>query len=431
MFKKIFIAIALLCCSFSEAKYEVEEYQLDNGLRVIFIKKSPSTVMYFSVWYKGGSLRDFSGKSGVAHFLEHMAFETNDREFSNYLERIGAESNAFTQYNSICFYEIFEKSYLEDIVKREAERMQYIKIDDTSFQAEKGAILQERNRYVDNSPWGMLMEEGHANIFNRKSGGIGIIGWKHEIESITKEDLYAYHNKWFAPNNATIIAVGDIDFSRLKKTIDKYFNDIPAKELPTISTKKRIPTERHSVRLYSQKIGNVSMRIIYPVSDLSFKKRIALTLAIDTLQSPSSAVTKELAIIDKDQSLAFSYCDEGYSYDFVQILLSESIHNREYLLTLWKYFRSKILNGGISQKELDLVKKRYKSALLCAQDEISFFGQFIGGLLMADYKIEDILSFAEVIQSITLKECQDVLKMVLSRKPSAILEMIARGLDRE
>lgn len=431
MFKKFFFAFLLFFSSFSEAKFKFEEYQLSNGLKIIFIKKTPSTVVYFSVWYKCGSLKDSIGKSGVAHFLEHMAFETNGREFSSYLEKIGAENNAFTWYNSICFYEIFEKSYLENIIKKEAERMRYIKIDDDAFQAEKGAILQERNSRIDNSPWGSIMEEGFANIFNRGRGGIEIIGWKHEIESITKEDLYAYHDKWFAPNNAVVIVVGDIDFSDLKKCVKKYFQDIPQKALPPVSENKFIPTEKYDVAHYSQKFSDMALQIFYPVPEISFRKKIALRLAIGVLESQSAEIKKEIAMINKNQSLSLSYCDHDLAYDYVNVSLSESIHNREYILTLWKYFKSRILSRGISQKELDLAKKHYLQVSLCAQDEISFFALFIGSFLMSGYKIEDASSFSETVQSITLKECQDTLKEVLSNKPSAILEIVPKGLDRE
>lgn len=431
MFKKFLFVFLLFLSFFSEAKFKIEEYQLSNGLKVIFIKKTPSTVVYFSVWYKCGSLKDSIGKSGVAHFLEHMAFETNGREFSNYLEEIGAENNAFTWYNSICFYEIFEKSCLENIIKRESERMRYIKIDDEAFQAEKGAILQERNSRIDNSPWGLLMEEGFANIFNRTRGGIEIIGWKHEIESITKEDLYAYHDKWFVPNNAVVIVVGDIDFSDLKKYVKKYFQDIPQKTLPFVSEKKNTNMEKYSIAHYSQKVSNASIQILYPVPEISFRKKIALRLAIRVLQSESSEFRKEFAIVNKDQSLFLSYCDHDLTYDYISVSLSESVHNREYILTLWKYFKSRILGCGISQRELDLAKKQYLQVLLCAHDEISFFALFIGGFLMSGYKIEDVSSFSETVQSITLKECQDILKEVLSNKPSAILEIVPKGLDRE
>lgn len=431
MFKKIFFAVSLLFCSFSEAKYKVEEFVLDNGLQVIFIRKSPSTVVYFSVWYRCGSLRDFISKSGVAHFLEHMAFETNGREFSNYLEKIGAENNAFTWYNSICFYEIFEKSNLENIAKKEAERMQYIKIDNASFLAEKGAILQERNTRIDNSPWGALMEEGFSNIFNRKGGGIEIIGWKHEIESITKEDLYAYHDKWFAPNNAVLIVVGDIDFSELKRIVKQYFQDIPKKVLPPVPEKKFTPAEIYNVTHYSQKFGGIALQIFYQVPEFSFRKRMALSLAVEALQLQSSDINREISMLNKDQSLRLAYCDYSLAYDFLEVSFTESIHNREYILAMWKYFKSGILSKGISQKELDLVKKKYLIHSLCSQDEISFLGQFIGNFLMSGYKLNDAVSFIEIIQSIALEECQDVLKVVLSKEPSAILEMVTKGLDRE
>lgn len=429
MFKKIFVAtVALLTLSFSQAKYDAQEYVLKNGLRVVFIKKAPSTVAYFSVWYKCGSNKDHIGKSGVAHFLEHMAFETDNHKFRNFLEKIGADFNAFTSYEVVCFHETFEKSYIEEIIKNEAQRLRGITINDEDFNSEKGAILQERNERVSDESGGIWQEACCANIFNRQAGGTSIVGWKHEIESIEKEDLYEFYDKWFVPNNATIIVIGDINFSDLKKMIDKYFQDIPGKKLPPSKAELFDSSKKYDVRYY-KKMGMLTTRsILYNVpKDLTFREKQALRLSIGALNHPSSEISKI-----SDYRLGFFYSSEGFSTDYVSVICESLINDLDEMEMLWRYFRSKIISIGIRQKDIDVKKKKYLADVaLHFQDDISVLGRVIGHQLVRGDSLKDATSLFDVVQSISLKECQDVLKKVFSKQPIAFEQILLKGLDRE
>jgi zinc protease len=189
--KKIIFSLIFLTFN-SCAKYDAFEFALDNGLRVVCVKRNSVPIIAFSIWYKCGSKCDLVSKSGVAHYLEHTAFSSK-KEFRDFLEEIGAECNAFTSFNTICFYEIVPKEHLETIFLNESDRMKSIQIDDTDFLSEKGAILEERSMRTDNDPEGAYQETMLANMFNRKTGGIGIIGWKHEINGIKKQETSQFY----------------------------------------------------------------------------------------------------------------------------------------------------------------------------------------------------------------------------------------------
>ena len=179
----------------ANANFKVDEFSLKNGMKVIMVERKSAPVISLSVWYKCGSKCDMLSKSGVAHFLEHLAFLNHKREFCNYLDKIGAEKNAFTSVNTICFYEIFPKYCFEKVLSFESERMKSLEIEDKVFQNEKKAISEERGMRVDSSNLGKYYEVFLSNIFNRQTGGIEVIGWKHEIESIEIEDLKAKYRK--------------------------------------------------------------------------------------------------------------------------------------------------------------------------------------------------------------------------------------------
>ncbi|MDR2068157.1 MAG: insulinase family protein, partial [Holosporaceae bacterium] len=237
MFKKI-ILLLMVWAQPLHAKFNVCEFSLENGLRVVCVEKKNSPIALFSVWYRCGSKCDAVSKTGAAHYLEHMAIASNRRS-CDFLERIGAEHNAFTSINLICFYEIVPQEYLERVFEYEAERMDSLRIDDGEFKSERGAILEERNQRVDNDPDGARREVMLSNVFNREIGGAALIGWKHEIESIQKQDLHEFHQKWFAPNNATLVIVGDFDLNYVKNLSEKYWGIKKAKKIPEEKTEDR------------------------------------------------------------------------------------------------------------------------------------------------------------------------------------------------
>lgn len=416
----------------AQAKYTASEWFMDNGLQVVFVKKAPSTVSYFSVWYKCGSTQDKLKKSGVAHFLEHMAFEINDRKFGKILDKMGAESNAFTTYNTICFYEIFDKSNIETICENEAIRMRSIEIDDRLFQSEKGAILEERNTSIDNNPEGALAECTYSCLFNRTAGGTEVIGWRHEIESITKEDLYKYHQKWFAPNNAIIVVVGDFDFGKTKETIRKYFKDIPAKKIPpkTIGYDHIHPV-RHSITYSSVKLTSASVEFLYKVPRLNFRQKLSLKLAISALNLPNAEIKHVMTyVLKKAFNCDFYYVQDLFAYDFVEISVNTSLNNLKNCELLWTYFKSRITKG-LSQELIDTVKKKYLAELAYQQDDISKIGHFIGYKLITGYSLDDALSEREIMQSISVEECQKVLNQLFSQKEIATVRSFSKGYDRE
>lgn len=434
MFKRLLIAVGVLLSHNSYAKYDVQECVLDNGLRIVFIKKSPSTVACFSVWYKCGSIQDFPSKSGVAHFLEHMAFEIDGRKFGNFLENIGAENNAFTSYDKICFYEIFDKKHFDEIAKNEAQRMRKIDIDNKSFQAEKGAILEERNFRIDNDPDGCSSEDVLANIFNRKPGGVEIIGWKHEIQSITKEDIQKYHDAWFAPNNAVIVIVGDLNFEEIQSIIKKHFGEIHQKDVGSIIKSNYIPNNKRLISYSSPKMKSFSLEFIYPIYNLNFRKKLALKLAIRALNLPESKVKKSLEfILKKTLNCSFGTCiNNMFAYNFVNVsLICSSINELDSNKNLWEFFKKTIIKNGITQGNLDIIKRKILAEQAYEQDDVSGVGNYLGYQIISGDSIDEIANLRETMQSISLKECNDVLRDLFSQEPSAIIENRWKGFDRE
>ena len=420
--KKLLVSLFLLCSCLAElhGKYDITAFTLKNGLRAICVKKNTLPIVSFSIWYDCGSCCDALSRSGVAHFLEHMAFSIDKGAFDKFLETIGAEKNAFTSMKTICFYEIIPTKDLETIIESEAKRMKTIEIEDKKFINEKSVILEERSSRIDTNPAGQEQEVVLAQLLNRSPGSISIIGWKHEIESITPKDLLDFHYKWFAPNNATIIAVGDVDPTQLKVSLEKHFGNIERKKIPPQDDVGEKPTIVKETNFSSPKNGSfASVDYFYfvPFSAKSdFRKCIALKLAVQILNQPNFFVKKTLEdAMSKASSINFSYISGYLHYDILNITIScKSINDCVDSEKIWThYLKKKILNVKLKQSDLDTIKQCKAIATAYQKDDITKIMNHIGFMLASRFNLEQVQTLDETLQSITLNECQEVLKEVL------------------
>ncbi len=436
MMKRLMLCLLLMTTSVF-AKYQPHDFLLENGLRVVLIKKTSAPIVAVSVWYKCGSANDAISRSGVAHYLEHMAFESDNREFSNFLDNIGAENNAFTSWDKICFYEIVPKNHLEQIFKYEASRLKKLDIDDKIFEGERGAILEERSMRIDESPSGCTSEATFAHVFNRVAGGIPIIGWKHEIESITKQDLYDFHDKWFAPNNAIIVIVGDCDENNVQELAEKYFGGITRKEVPNIEYEDIIGDVQKNVRYCSPKIDSTSAadylyKVPFSARD-DFRKSTALDLAISVLNLPTSFAQNLLKqVLNKVGDVSFEYVSRLFAFDIVDVnITSSSLDDLNDAERILKYICNRIATVGISQEDLDAVKKQKMIAIAYKEDDIENIMRYVGSMLTTGYSIDEVVSRDEVIQQITVEECNAVLQELFSQKFMAVSYLLPKGYDRD
>jgi zinc protease len=378
---------------------------------------------------------DEISKSGVAHYLEHMACEPNKGEFNKFLETVGAERNAFTSLRTICFYEIIPREHLEDVFRYEAQRMASMDIRDDIFLAEKGAILEERRMVYDASPDGEAYESTVTNAFNRNIGGISVIGWESEIDNLSPQDLLDFYDKWFAPNNAIILVIGDFpSVAYIKELAEKYFGSIREKTLQYPEENRVRPPCFKEITYASPKNGAGSVEYIYHVPSSygdNIRKNIGLELLISVLNQPDFFVRKTLEhYLRVVSQAAFSYLAKHFQFDVVSFSVgrhSISDNSEE----IWDYLRKKLLAVGVKKKDLDVVKRQHQLSLAYRKDDIAQISRHIGRLLATGYKIEDIQSMDDVLQSITPEECNEILQEIFSQKPVVIAKSIPKGYDRD
>ncbi|MGF1534712.1 MAG: M16 family metallopeptidase [Bernardetiaceae bacterium] len=230
-----FLSLALLLGTISaqaqSKKIDFEEFDLPNGLHVILYPDNSVPLVAVSVLYHVGAKDEKPGRSGFAHFFEHLMFEGSKNiergEYSKIVERAGGSLNAYTTYDKTFYYDLLPSNQLELGLWLESERMLHAKVDDKGVETQREVVKEERRQRYDNSAYGLLLESVMALAFKEHKYRITPIGSMDDINAAEESDYIEFYQTYYVPNNATLVVSGDIDTKQAKKLVTKYFSEIP------------------------------------------------------------------------------------------------------------------------------------------------------------------------------------------------------------
>ena len=227
--------MAALCCN-APLHAQVQEHVLANGMKILVKEDHRAPVVTSMVWYRAGSMDEVNGSTGVAHVLEHMMFkgtkEVGPGEFSRIIGRAGGRENAFTTKDSTAYHEQLHKTQLPLVLRLEADRMANLLLSEEQFAREIKVIMEERRLRTDDQPKALLYEVFNATGYQVHPYRTPVIGWMTDLESMRVEDARDWHRRWYAPNNATLVVVGDVSAADVFAEAERQFGPIPARPLP-------------------------------------------------------------------------------------------------------------------------------------------------------------------------------------------------------
>src|ERR1700750_2363610 len=245
----LFITLALTTSSvFAQTTVPSEPpatFTLPNGLQVLVIQDHRTPVVTQMVWYKVGSADETPGKSGLAHFLEHLMFKGTSKhpvgEFSQTVLKIGGNENAFTSTDYTGYFQRVPRDQLGKMMEFEADRMTGLVLKDENALPERDGVLEEYNMRVANNPEARLTEQIMAALYLNHPYGRPVIGWHQEIEKLNRDDALAFYRRFYAPNNAILVIAGDVDARDVRPLVERNFGPIPAQ--PAIPAQRIRPQE--------------------------------------------------------------------------------------------------------------------------------------------------------------------------------------------
>ncbi|MDM7932570.1 pitrilysin family protein [Tabrizicola sp.] len=208
----------------------VTTFTLDNGLDVVVIEDHRAPVAVQMIWYRVGAADEPAGQSGIAHFLEHLMFKGTEKiapnQFSATVEAQGGDDNAFTSWDYTAYFQRIAADRLDLVMEMEADRMRNLVLTEDDVLTERQVILEERAQRTETSPGALLSEQMRAAQYLNHPYAIPIIGWRHEMEDLSREDALAYYQRFYAPNNAILVVAGDVTPDEVRALAEKHYGPL-------------------------------------------------------------------------------------------------------------------------------------------------------------------------------------------------------------
>ena len=273
------------------------EFTLANGSKVVVREDHRSPVVVTQAWYKVGSAYESTGSTGISHALEHMMFKGTSKvpagEFSRLVAYFGGEDNAFTTDDYTAYYQLYSNNRLPLAIELEADRMANLQLKEEDFKQEIRVVMEERRQRTDDSPQGIALERFQAVAMLTTPNRNPTIGWMSDLENMSVDELKKWYQTWYAPNNATLVIVGDVNTDEVKALAEKYFAPIPSQILPKAYNPKELTAigEREVKLELPAKVANLYLGFNVPslTSAKTPKDVYALRMLLGVLDEGLSA----------------------------------------------------------------------------------------------------------------------------------------------
>ena len=429
----IFFLLLITTDAIAKKIFDAKFFELKNGLKVIVIENKRAPIVAQMIWYNFGSGVEENGKSGLAHFMEHLMFKGTkkfpDSYYSNFISRIGGSENAFTSYDYTAYYQVFPKYELEKIMQMESDRMINLTLSKENVEIEKKVILEERFQRVESDPSAKLDESMRTVLFPNHYYGRPIIGWKHEIENLSFDDVIEFYKKYYVPNNATLVLSGDVDFERVKKLTKKYFgkrrkgNALIYENVvdPNIETSVTVEMKHSTVK---QNIWKKFYRVNSYKN--SIKDSLALEIGLRILASGSSSILYENLVNKKKKFSAIGGYYQGLTRGEGSVYFY-AIPNEDLVLDNIEIIINKeidqILNEGISKKRFEIEKKKFVYDTIYERDGILNPAQAVGEAITIGIKLDDLENLNKELENVNYTDVIEALKKFRKNKNFVIGEL--------
>ena len=406
-------------------------FTLDNGLQVVVIQDHRTPVVTQMIWYRVGSADETPGKSGLAHFLEHLMFKGTAKhpagEFSQTVLRIGGNENAFTSYDYTGFFQRVPRDQLPRMMEFEADRMTGLILKDENVLPERDVVLEEYNMRVANNPDARLSEQIMAALYLNHPYGRPVIGWHHEIEKLTREDALAFYRRFYAPNNAILVIAGDVEPAEVRSLTEQTYGkvasqpSIPARRL---RPQEPEPTAPRTVTLSDPQVEQPTVKRYYLVPSATSAapgQSAALDVLAQLMGGGSNSYLYRALVVDRPLAVGASAAYQGTSLDETQFSIAASPKPGVEFAQVEQAIDeviAKVAQTPASSEDLERVKTQLIAEAIYAQDNQATMARWYGGALTTGLSIEDIRSWPDRIRAVTAEQVRQAAREWLDKKRS-------------
>jgi zinc protease len=408
---------------------EVADFTLANGLEMVVIPDHRTPVVTHMVWYKVGSADETPGKSGLAHFLEHLMFKGTAKnpegKFSKTVSALGGQENAFTTADYTAFFQRIAREHLETMMGFEADRMTGLVLSEDNVRPELKVVLEEWNMRVANSPDARLGEQVSAALYLNSPYGRPVIGWRPEIEKLTREDALAFYRRFYTPNNAVVVIAGDVTAEEVKALAAKTYAKVPrvADVAPRARPQEPPPVAVRTVMLADPRVAQPSLQRSYLVPSYTTSRTDAAALEVLSHILGSGATSRLYRALVVDQRIAnnagafyqgsaldetrfgvYAIPQPGISFAACETAIDEVI--------------AEMVEKGITADELDRAKTRMIADAVYAQDNQAALARWYGAALTTGSTVADVQAWPDRIRTVSAEAVREAARTWLDRRRS-------------
>ncbi|MBJ26118.1 MAG: peptidase M16 [Rhodospirillaceae bacterium] len=417
------------CEDIKNSTFNATYHQLDNGMNIVTIPNRRSPIVVHMVWYHIGAGDDPIGKSGLSHLLEHLMFKgTNnfpDDTFSRLVALNGGRENAFTSSDYTGYFQRISKQYLPLVMELEADRMRNLSLTEDDVLLERDIVLEERSSRVSNVPSSILMEQMYRALFLRHPYGTPVIGWENEIKELNLHDVLTFYNKYYFPNNATLVVAGDIDVEDVLTLAKQHYGSIQPSE---IEERIRLKEPKHvsprrvlfkSPQLAQPSIFRFYLAPSYVSEDRSYS--FPLEVFSEVLGGKITSILYQEMVVKRKLATWAGTSYNPMSLDnttfAIYLSLKEKVSISEAEIALDEII-AESLKDGFEDSRIKAAKGRMAANLLYSLDNPSGVAKIFGSALSIGMSVNDVENWSKKIDSVTADEIMNAANYVLNADKS-------------
>ena len=425
------VAVLVLMAGGAVCDENVSDFVLDNGLEVVVIEDHRAPAAVQMIWYDVGAADEPPGKSGIAHFLEHLMFRGTEKygpgEFQQTVELLGGSENGFTSRDYTGYWQRVASDRLETVMEMEADRMNGLLMNEEDISVERQVVLEERNQRTDSNPHALFAEQRMSALYLNHPYGIPVIGWRAEIEGLTREDLFDFYRQHYVPNNATLIIAGDVQPDEVRRLAEEHYGQTPAG--PDMAGRDRPMEPPH---LAARRLAASDPRVASPYVVRIYlapernpgeqEMAAALEILAELLggSGATSVLGRELEVEQKIAVYTSAFYD-GVSLDYATFgflaVPAEGVSLQEAEDAVDEVL-AEFIADGVDEDHLVRVKAQIRAAWIYGQDSVFDRANRYGRALASGLSIEDVEAWPDVLQAVTGEDIVVVAREVLEVKSS-------------
>ena len=411
------------------AEEPVTTFTLDNGLNVVVIEDHRAPFVVQMIWYRVGAADEPPGHSGIAHFLEHLMFKGTEKvapnAFSGIVEAQGGDDNAFTSWDYTAYFQRIAADRLDLVMELEADRMRNLRLTEEDVATERQVILEERAQRTDSDPGALLMEQMRAAQFLNHPYAVPVIGWRHEMAELSREDALSYYERFYAPNNATLVIAGDVQPDAVRALAEKHYGPLKPSDgiVPRIRPQEPPHLSERRLSLADERVSDpyVFRTYLAPERDPGNQSEAAaLTILAELLGGNGQTSVLARALQFDNQTAVYTAAFyNGTSIDDatfgVYVIPAPGVDLAQAEAELDRVL-AEFLETGPDPAALDRIRTQIRANEIYARDDVQSLANRYGQELSVGLTLADIEGWDEALSAVTEADIMAVARKVLDRR---------------